>query len=390
MSDADLKQELATSWHRFDGMEIPDYSVDPDQLDEVGIDELRAAVDAGLSISIVGGSGTGSTTSLAFLEPIIPVVRDLRLWTSNQVTELDVLAGAHNLRTLHYVVGRCSEVLDLSGLRQLEAFDGDITRSVASVLRNPSLRLLRVWGAIPKSYAHVVGPIEVYEQEGGRSQVTLPEFAHPGAMTRLSRRGAAQFDLSEVSAMMNLVKLEITNCKDLSGLSVLADLSKLANLQLKGVGTRERWDLVPDVPSAFMLDLSPHPSASLLASWRAAGWLVPDDPQPSQTEEIFVDEAGDGESWGVFMSRFEGLAAAVEALEGIAAGGRHGELLILGAVTELRAGGATLNPEPDSEGDYAAVYFPTRDQAEQVATLARTMLHSDTATQLRYLDSNSY
>lgn len=386
MNDDDPDDYLHT-WYRIGGVAIPEYEVDPDRLEDVDVYELRAAVDAGKSISVVGGSGASSTTSLAFLAPIVSELRDLRLGTSNRITDLDTLAGAHNLRSFQFVVGRCAENLDLSQFPHLEAFEGDITRSVASILRNPGLRFLRVWGAIPKSFARVTAPIEVFDQEGARSQIALPEFAHPEAMTRLSRRGPAQFDLGQLSAMTNLATLSITNCPDVSGLGALAELPSLADLEFKGVGTSESWDLLPRVPEAFMVDLAPSPPASLLAAWRAAGWLVPLGPEPDDAEEIVVDDAGDGESWGVFMSRFESLAASVDALEGAVAGGRHGELLVLSAVAELRAQGATLDPEPDSEGDFTAVYFPTREQAEQVASLARTILGSGTATQLRHLRS---
>lgn len=382
----DRRLETVDYWHQVGGRSISEFSVDPDRLDEVDINELRAAVEAGMSISIEGGSGTTSTTSLAFLAPIVPILRDLQVWTSNRITDLDVLSDAQNLRAFQFIVGRCADVLDLSQFPHLEVFEGEMTKSISSVLRNPSLRFLRVLGAIPKSFARVSGPVEVFDQEGGRSQSTLPEFHHPEAMTRLFRRGPAQFDLTQLTGMPNLADLEITSCPDVSGLAALAGLPKLADLQLKGVGTRESWDLIPPHPiRALLNELSPYPPTSLLETWRAAGWSVPLDPEPDDSEEIVVDDAGDGESWGVYMSRFDSLAAAVDVLDGTVAGGRHGERLILSAVAELRAEGAVLDAEPDSEGDFAVVYFPTQDQAEQVAALARTILQSDTATQLHHL-----
>lgn len=388
MNDVSLKREKIGTWFRLDGTEGREYGLDSDNLDDVSIDELRAAVDADLRLSIVGGSGTATTTSLARLAPLIPELRDLQLATANRITGLDVLSGARNLRSFEFTVGQCADVLDLSLLPRLEEFRGDIKRGVSSVLRNPGLRFLQVWGAIPKSFARVTAPVEYFEQEGGRSQITLPEFAHPEAIRRLERRGPAQFDLGQLSAMTNLTELEVTSCNEVSALSVLSELPKLSKLRFKGVGTGEPWDLVPALSWAFLIDLSPYPSSEVVARWRAAGWIVPDDAYSSDAEEIVVDDAGDGESWGVFMSRFESLAASVDELEGTVAGGRHGELLVLSAVAELRAQGATLDPEPDSEGDSTAVYFPTREQAEQVATLARTILHSDTATRLRYLRSD--
>lgn len=354
------------------------------EADDVDLDEVRAAIEAGMVISLEGGSGTRSTTSLAFLAPVVPILTDLRIHTPNTVTDVDVLASAIKLRALQFSVGKCADIVDFSQLPHLEIFDGVVTRTVASVLRNPRLRMLSVYGAIPKSFARVAGPIEFFDQEGGRSQTTLPEFAQPEAMTKLARRGPAQFDLAQLTGMTNLQDLELTLCDDATGLAVLGQLPKLSK-QLKAVRTRESWSDLPDIPWAFVIELSPTPSEDLLTKWRSTGWIVHIDPPTPTGEEVVVDDAGDGESWGLYINRFDGLAAAVDALHATVASGIHGERLVLGAIAELRTQGVTLDPEPDSESGLTAIYFPTRDQAEHVANLVRTLLHADTDTQLRYL-----
>ncbi|MBC6493383.1 hypothetical protein [Microbacterium sp. 4-7] len=79
------------------------------------------------------------------------------------------------------------------------------------------------------------------------------------------------------------------------------------------------------------------------------------------------------------------MAEAAEAFDGSAAGGLHGELFILGVVAELRGRGVTLDPEPDSESGFAAVYFPDRAQAEQVFLSARVAINADTTTKIGHL-----
>lgn len=384
--DADHERVFSDLW--IDDTDVLIYAVDLGDVDidvDLEIDEVRAAIDAGMVIALEGGNGPRSTTSLAFLAPVIPILTDLRVATSNTVTDVDVLADAVKLRALQFIAGKCADVVDFSHLPHLEIFDGDVTRTVASVLRNPHLRSLSVYGAIPKSFARVAGPVEFFDQEGGRSQITLPEFAQPEAMTKLARRGPAQFDLTQLTQMTNLRELELTLCDDVSGLPALGQLPNLSKVRLKEVGTRESWNELPDLPWAFVLDLSPTPSDALLTKWRSAGWLIHIDPPTPPGEEVVVDDAGDGESWGLYVNRFDGLAAAVDILHRTVASGIHGEQLVLGAIAELRTQGATLNPEPDSESGLTAVYFPTHDQAEQVAALVRTILDADTDTQIRYL-----
>lgn len=379
----ELDRERMRSWRRANGSEATQYCMSVDDV-VTDIDELRAASEAKMRITIHAGRGPRSVTSLAFLAPIIGEVRDLRIGTVNRITDVEVLNGARRLRSLSFAVGSCDGRLELSDIPQLEEFRGPVTRAVSSVLKNPALRFLEVEGPVPKSFALVAGPIENYKQEGGRFQAELPAFAQPRAMRSLSRIGPVAFDFGQVSEMTELVDLEVSLCKDLVGLSKLSRLRSLARLTLKGVATRERWEDLPAVRWGFMNDVSPVPSKEFLAERRQMGWRVPAaprDPEPALT----VDEAGDGESWGVFLSRFDDLAEAVDLLNGLPASGVHGEQFLLGVVAELRSQGEELDPEPDSEGGFTAVYFPDRRQAEQVYVRARELLTAEPAAQLSYL-----
>ncbi|WP_314095025.1 hypothetical protein [Microbacterium foliorum] len=371
-------------WYRADGTEANEYVMSVDDL-VTDADELRAAIEAGMRITISAGGGPKGVTSLGFLAPVIAEVRDLWVGTINRVTDVAILEEAVQLRSLTWAVGACAERVDLSALPNLEEFGSSVTRTVASVLQNPSLRFLRVEGAIPPSFARVSGPVEIFEQEGGRSQIDLPAFAMPEVLRSIIRVGPAQFDLGQLVGMTGLSKFALKVCADVIGLSELRRLPDLTEVMFNGCTTRERWEDLPRVPSAFLVDIFPHPATSALSEWREAGWMVWGDPPEMQVEAISVDEAGDGESWGVYMSRFEDLADAVEIFDGRTPGGRHGERFILGVVAELRSEGVKLVPEPDSEGDFTAVYFPDADQAQQVFERAKGLLHVDTETQLKYL-----
>lgn len=114
-------------------------------------------------------------------------------------------------------------------------------------------------------------------------------------------------------------------------------------------------------------------------------WIAPLDPPSKPVEALVLDEAGDGESWGVFMSRFDDLAEAVSVVDGTVASGLHGERFLLGVVAELRRGGVALDPEPDSEGGFTAVYFPDRDQAGPVFESAQEALKASTEAKTAYL-----
>lgn len=64
-----------------------------------------------------------------------------------------------NLRSLYFAAGRSTEIVDLAHLPPIEAFEGYVVRSVASVLRNPNLRFMEVFGSIPKSFVRRAGPL---------------------------------------------------------------------------------------------------------------------------------------------------------------------------------------------------------------------------------------
>ncbi len=349
------------------------------------MDELRAATGAGMRITITAGSGPKSVTSLAFLAPIVADIRDLWVNTVNRITDVEVLNDARNLRSLAFATGSCDGRADLSALPHLEEFGGYLTRAVASVLQNRSLRFLRVEGAIPKTFARVAGPVEKFEQNGARSQSELPLFSQPEKMRTLWRAGPARFDLGHLSAMIGLIELDLGACDDVVGLSEISNLRGLERLTFNGCTTREPWETLPMVPWGYLNEVHPIPSEQFLTERRQAGWMVPDVSEGDIGSALTLDEAGDGDSWGVFMSRFDDLAAAVELFDDSIAGGMHGEYFILGVVAELRDQGAVLDPEPDSESGFTAVYFPDRAQAEQVFARAQELLVADPATQLRFL-----
>lgn len=379
-----LNARHVTRWYRTGRRGGEMYSMQIDDLvtDE---DELRAAIRAGMCIGVYTGSAPVREVSLAFLAPVISELR--HLWV-NAVTlkDVEVLNDARSLQSLELEVLRSIPGrVDLSDLPHFEEFSGTVTRSVASALKNPGLRVLTVRGAIPKSFAHVVGPVERFEQVGGRSQTELPKFAHPEAMRSISRIGVARFDLAQLAQMPGLEELEVTLCADVVGLSELSRFSNLNKVTFKGAATQERWEDLPHVPKAFLSEVRPFPSLEFLEERQAEGWIVPHPSEGVPVDALTVDEAGDEESWGVYLSRFDDIAEAVELFDGSVPGGRAGERLILGVVAELRSEGVALDPEPDSEGSFTAVYFPDQTQAERVYARAREVLDADAATQLRYL-----
>lgn len=228
-------------WYRADGTEANEYVMSVDDL-VTDADELRAAIEAGMRITISAGGGPKGVTSLGFLAPVIAEVRDLWVGTINRVTDVAILEEAVQLRSLTWAVGACAERVDLSALPNLEEFGSSVTRTVASVLQNPSLRFLRVEGAIPPSFARVSGPVEIFEQEGGRSQIDLPAFAMPEAMRSIIRVGPAQFDLGQLVGMTGLSKFALKVCADVIGLSELRRLPDLTEVMFNGCTTRERWE----------------------------------------------------------------------------------------------------------------------------------------------------
>lgn len=379
-----LNPERVGSWLRADDSDLPHFAMTVDDLVTDPV-ELRTAIDAGMRIMITMGAGANTATSLGFLRPVIDRLQHLWVGTPGRITDIEVLADARNLRSLAFAAGSCEGRVDLSGLPVFEEFEGPVTRAAGSALRNPGLRFLRVEGAIPKTFSRVSGPVEIFEQSGARSQVELPVFEQPHAMRKLWRAGPARFDLAQIAGMTRLAELMIGSCDDLIGLSELSSLTSLEKLEIKYCTSKEPWEDPPPVPWAFLCEVSPAPSAEFAERKRADGWLVHSwttDSSPVLT----VDEAGDeGDSWGVFMSRFDDLADAVDLLDGSGAGGMHGELFLLGVVHELRSQGIVLDPEPDSESGFTAVYFPDRRQAEQVYERAQELLAADAETQLRYL-----
>lgn len=383
-----LNRDRVGTWYRADHTEGLEYIMAVDDL-VTDVAELRAANDSEMRITLTEGDGPKSVTSLDFLEPVIAEIRDLWVNTQNRITGLEVLRRAENLRSLSFEVGSFETQVDLSGLPRLEEYYGVVKRSVASVLQNPNLRFLRVYGAIPKSFSRVAGAVERFDQYGGRSQSELPVFAQPGAMRSVTRVGAARFDLGQLSEMTGLEKLEISGCDDVVGLAGLSAFSELVDVTFKGSKTQERWEDLPLVRKGFLNDVSPFPSVEFLEERRAAGWIVPMASEGVPVAALTVDEAGDGESWGVYMSRFDDLAEAVDLLDGSVPGGLEGEALILGVVAELQGDGEVLVPEPDSEGSFTAVYFPNREQAELVFARTKTVLEGDSTTQLRYLRAAS-
>jgi hypothetical protein len=379
-----INPERVRTWYRLDGTEAEKYLMRTDDL-VTDVDELRAAIGAGMGITIFSGPAPKSDTSLAFLAPLIDEVRDLSLNSTGRFTDVEVLNEATNLRSLNYEVNPNRGRIDLENLPRLEEFTGILTPTVASVVRNPGLRFLSVYGPAPKSFPRVVGPVEIFELNGGRSLTSLPVFEQPEAMQSMTRIGPSRFDLAELAEMTELTKVEVSACDDVIGLSRLALLPKLNRLTFKGCTTQKRWEDLPPVQDGFLMTISPLPTREFLEERRAAGWIVPLPSEEPSAEALTVDESGDGESWGVYMSRFDDLAEAVDQLDGSVPGGLHGELLILSVVAELKSQGVLLDPEPDSEGSFTAVYFPDQEQAEQVFARVRDALSADAATQLRYL-----
>jgi len=367
-----LNAERIGSWMRMDGSESPSYVMSYDSIVE-DPDELLAAIEAGMQISIYGGK-SGAVTSLAFLEPVIGGVRDLRIGTINRIVDVDVLNRAQSLRSLTFATGPCDGVLRLGDLPFLEELRVTVTRTLSSALRNPNLRYLSVEGAIPKSFSRISGPIEVFVQEGGRGQEKLPSFEQPAMMRSITRMGPGQFDISQLGEMRSLKELTVTACPNIVGIKTLKTLPGLQSAAFKGCETREKWEDLPDIPCVMLSDVSPMPDRDFLERKKAAGWLVADGESGSEQEDIFVDEDEEEGSFGVFMGRFNALAGAVEIYDDSAPTGVHGELFLQGVIAELRAQGVKLDPEADSEGGLTALYFPERSQAEQVADRAREVL----------------
>ncbi|WP_449407473.1 hypothetical protein [Microbacterium maritypicum] len=379
-----LNRERVSPWYeRVDALQ---YSM---QVDDLVTDagELREAIDAGMRIGIFSGTASVSSVSLRFLAPVIGEIRDL--WVnSERVTDIDVLDGALSLRSLEFEVEVFDGRMDLSQLPHLEEFRGAIKRSTATVLNNPRLRILTVDGAIPKSFPRISGPVEKFVHFGARSQTELPEFAHPEELRSIQRGDAARFDLAQLASFTGVEDVEVSSCADVTGLSTLSRLPELSRVVFNHSATTESWDDLPPVADGVLIAVSPNPSQAFLEARRAAGWLVP-ALYELPVEAISIDVAADGESWGVYMSRFDDLGEAVDALDGSMAHGLHGEQFILGVVAELRASGDEFDPEPDSEGDFTAVYFPTREQAERVFESARELLGAHTATKVAIMGAGA-
>lgn len=379
-----LNRERVSPWYeRIDAFQ---YVMQVDDL-VTDAEELREAIDAGMRIGIFSGRASVSAVSLRFLAPVIGEIRDL--WVnSERVTDIDVLDDALSLRSLEFEVEVFDGRMDLSQLPHLEEYRGAIKRSTATVLHNPRLRILTVDGAIPKSFARIAGPVEKFVHLGARSQTELPEFAHPEALRSIQRAGPARFDLAQLARFTGVQDVDVSSCADVTSLTTLSRLPELSRVTFNHSATTESWDDLPEVADGFLIEVSPHPSRQFLEARRAAGWIVPELDDVA-VDAISIDEAADGESWGVYMSRFDDLAEAVDALDGSMAHGLHGEQFILGVVAELRESGDELDPEPDSEGDFTAVYFPTREQAERVYERAREMLGAGPARQLELIRAGS-
>lgn len=378
-----LDSQRIDTWVRMDGSEESEYILSlGEQQDD--LDELREAAQAGMRITLSFEENDTARTSLAFLEPVIDEIRDLWIGTSNRIIDAGVLAHATNLRSLTLHVGPCDEVLGLASLPRLEHFEGKVTRAVASVMRNPGLRFLEIIGAIPKSFARAAGPVENFRQHGGRSQTALPVFENPAAMRSILRVGPERFDLAQLREMSHLQEFRLGACPEVVGLRELGFLPELELIYFNEVGTPEPWEDLPDVPRGFLFAVSPPPSRTFLAEKQAIGWALPSDSDMDAGARILLEES-EG-SYGVFLGQFGDLDAAVDQFDGGLADGYYGELFLLGVVAELRAAGAHLDPEPDSENSMTAVYFQTQAQAEQVATRAQAVLDGgDIAALVGYL-----
>ncbi|MFC4139471.1 MULTISPECIES: hypothetical protein [unclassified Microbacterium] len=377
-------------WYRMDHSKAKGYVLSPGE-QGVDIAEMRAAIHPGTQIWVGFGQGPRTTVSLGSLAPAIAEVTDLQVATYHRVAEVEVINAARKLRSLSFFTGPCDGILELADFPRLEELRTKVNRVSASGLRNPKLKFLSVEGAIPKSFARVVGPVEVFEQEGGRAQGELPVFEQPEAMRSITRMGPGRFDLNQLRPMKNLTHLTITMCPDIVGIDALHDLPSLKFVAFKGCGASERWEDLPDIPKVMLYEISPIPSKRFLEEKLAAGWSVPPPELADQADQepgdaVFVDDDGEGDEWGVFMNRFDVLAEAADRFDGAVASGRHGERFLLGVVAELREQGAVLKPEPDSEGGFTAVYFPEQAQADLVADRAKSILESaDTETLVAYL-----
>lgn len=375
-----LNSQRIVPWHgRADACQ---YVMQVDDL-VTDVEELREAARASMRIGVYSGTATESVVSLKFLEPVIEEVRHLSV-NCERVTDVDVLGDAVSLRSLELEVRTIDGSVDFSRLPEFEEFSGAVNRSVATVMKSPTLRSLRIEGAIGKSFANVSGPVERYEQYGARSQESLPTFAHPEAMRSLQRIGAARFDLAQVAGMTALRTIGVSSCGDVVGLSVLSELPDLESIAFSRVSTQERWEDLPPVEDGFMFLVSPTPSRAFIEERRAVGWVLP-QPLEEAAEAIRVDESADGESWGVYISRFDDLEDAVEIVDGSVADGMRGEAFLLGVVADLRRSGELLHPDPDSESEFTVVYFPDESQARRVYDRARELLRADTATKVAVL-----
>lgn len=235
------------------------------------IAQYRPLAASGVGIELTSDGGEARDISLDFLLPVVDLLPSLRIPTVDRIHDAQVLERAVNLHTL-VLNCRGRLAVDLSSLPRLRAFEGRTTAGTVSVLSNPHLEYLEIYGPLPKSAPPVRGPVSHVRQFG--PSVSLLDFEQPGAVREVERTGAREFDLDLLSELNNLTYFRLERCSEVRNLHTLNSLPHLEHVVFQKCTSAESWESFPSVPKAIIANVQPPVSVPFAVNQRRRGWAV--------------------------------------------------------------------------------------------------------------------
>lgn len=204
----------------------------PDEWDEV--------FSAGYNINVLSMPGGAST-----LDGLLPVAERITSIAINSYScsDLRALERMKNLESL-VVGGRVTAAPNLERL-PLESFLGPV-KKFESVLDLPSIRTLKLRSpsSLPRK---ITAPVEDLSIASARNLAGLDVVEDPSKLKKLEVRGPRSLDLGMISEMPNLERAMFQDCKELTSARVLAHAPSLNRLFL------ENCPKIDDLPELVTL-----------------------------------------------------------------------------------------------------------------------------------------
>lgn len=251
---------------------------------DVDITALRHAVREGARVFV--GFIKGDAPSISFLKPVIDEVTFLDLDSDRApISGLRLLDRATKLRYLGLPRRIGTDHVNLSELPELTYFAGPVRRQVESVLENPNLKDIVLYGALPKKSLAVAAPVQSLSLSSPGAAGVMPLLKDPSALTQILIDSARSFDVGVLRRFGNLRTIAMRECKAVTGIAALREFTRLEWLEASNVSSEEDWGVLNYVcaPHAHIA-VEPKPPLSWRRAWKARGWWVNTDDDLGEEE----------------------------------------------------------------------------------------------------------